>query len=345
MQDTHLLKLDLKIVRKTVVNVLLIIIAVILTAYGLIYLAVTMPGENVPIALSPSDNELSALEKRLREHVSFLAEDIGERSPAIPDNLDKAADYIQTQFESLGYLPTNRVFGNQQQYRNIEVDVYGLEKRSEIIVVGAHYDTTWVTPGADDNASGVAGLLEIARAFRDKRFPRTIRFIAFSNEEVPFYKRAEMGSMISAKRSYSRSELIVGMFSLEMIGFFSEEPGSQRYPKLIQQFYPDKGNFIAFVSNVASRDFMLQSISYFRAQSVLPSEGLVAPQWLVRDIRRSDHASYWYYDFPAVLVTDTARYRNYNYHRSGDIAESLDYSSMARGVRGLTLMLENLAQE
>ncbi len=345
MQDTPLLMLDLNTIKKTVVNVLLIIIAVVVVASGLIYLAVTMPGENVPITLLPSDNELTALEMRLRDHVLYLAGDIGERNPANPDKLDKAADYIQMQFESLGYLPTNRVFGRQQEFRNIEVDVYGLDKRSEIIVVGAHYDTTWLTPGADDNASGVAGLLEIARSFSDKRFPRTIRFIAFSNEEAPFYKRAEMGSMVSAKRSYSRSELIVGMFSLEMIGFFSDEPGSQRYPKLIQQFYPDKGNFIAFVSNVASRDFMLQSISYFRSQSVLPSEGLIAPQFIVRDIRRSDHASYWYYDFPAVLVTDTARYRNYNYHHSGDIAESLDYSSMARVVRGMTDMLENLAQE
>jgi len=128
MQDTHPLKLDLKKVRKTVINVLLVIFAVVVVASGLIYLAVTMPGENVPTTLSPSDNELIELEMRLRNRVSFLAGDIGERTPANPDNLDKAADYIQTEFESLGYLPTNRVFGNQQQFRNIEVDVYGLEK-------------------------------------------------------------------------------------------------------------------------------------------------------------------------------------------------------------------------
>ena len=212
-------------------------------------------------------------------------------------------------------------------------------------MIGAHYDTRWQTPGADDNASGIACLLEIARSLKDQRFSRTIRFISFANEEVPSYQRADMGSMYSAKRSFSRSELIVGMISLEMIGYYSDKPGSQQYPSLQQQFYPDKGNFIAFISNLVSRDFQLNAISNFREQALIPSEGLIAPEWVERSIRWSDHASYWYYDYPAIMVTDTANFWNPNYHRISDSPETLDYDRMARVVTGLTVVLERLAQE
>ncbi len=329
---------------KQLVNGLLIVIFLIVIASGFLYIAVTMPGESVPAQPAPFTGELSALSQRLQQHVNHISGTIGERSAEQSIKLAQTADYIQQQFELMGYIPTSRTFGDEQ-FRNIEVDLYGREKRNEIIVLGAHYDTTWLTPGADDNASGIAGLLEIARSLKDQRFPKTIRFIAFANEEVPSYRRAEMGSMFSAKRSYTRSELIVGMIALEMIGYYSDQPGSQRYPDLLQQFYPEQGNFIAFISNLVSRDFQLNVISHFRAQSVFPSEGLIAPEWLERSIRRSDHASYWYYDFPAIMVTDTANFRNPNYHRSSDSQETLDYDSMSRVVSGLTVVLERLAQE
>lgn len=331
-------------IRKVFLYTLGGVIGLALAAGAFIYYAVTMPGSSVTGELPPLTVELSALSERLEDHVYHLSGRIGERSAGQAVKLNETADYIQGQLESYGYIPTSRVFG-EDQFRNIEVDLYGREKRDEIIVIGAHYDTTWLTPGADDNASGVAGLLEIARSLKDRRFPRTIRFIAFANEEVPSYRRAEMGSMYSAKRSWSRTESISGMIALEMIGYYSDEPGSQRYPDIMQRFYPDKGNFIAFVSNLGSRDFALRAISYFREQAVFPSEGLVAPQWLERDIRRSDHASYWYYDFPAIMVTDTAFMRNRNYHSASDTHDTLDYDGMARVVQGLTVMLERLASE
>jgi Zn-dependent M28 family amino/carboxypeptidase len=330
--------------KKILFNVISSTMALLILLAGLFYFAVKMPGESLQRTLSPISIEQSSLSKRLESHVYHLSETIGERSAGQPIKLNETADYIQQQFESFGYIPTNRVFGDEN-FRNVEVDLYGREKRDEIIIIGAHYDTRWLTPGADDNASGVAGLLEIARSLASKRFTRTIRFIAFANEEVPRYKRDEMGSMYSAKRSYSRTELVIGMIGLEMIGYFSTEPGSQRYPKMLQRFYPDRGNFISFVSNLTSRDFQLRAITYFRDLEVFPSEGLIAPQWIERDISRSDHASYWYYNFPAIMVTDTAFLRNPNYHKASDIAKTLDYDSMARVVSGLATTLEKLAEE
>jgi Zn-dependent M28 family amino/carboxypeptidase len=333
-----------KNIKRIVINVIFATMALSVLLAGFMYTAVMMPGESLQDQLPPLSSELSILSKRLESHVYHISETIGDRSTGQPLKLNETADYIQEQLELFGYIPTNRVFG-EENLRNIEVDLYGRDKRQEIIVVGAHYDTRWLTPGADDNASGVAGLIEIARSLSNKRFPRTIRLIAFANEEVPSYKRDEMGSMYSAKRSYSRSELIIGMIALEMIGYYSNENGSQRYPEVLQKFYPDTGNFIAFVSNLSSRDFQLRAISYFRDLEIFPSEGLVAPEWIERDIRRSDHASYWYYDFPAIMVTDTSFYRNRNYHAAGDRFDTLDYDSMARVVRGLITTIEKLAQE
>jgi hypothetical protein len=330
--------------KKIIINGIVISVVLIIFFIFFLYFAVTMPGESIEREMPQLTNELSDLSQRLQAHVYHLSEEIGDRSTGQNIKLDQAADYIHQQLESFGYIPTSRVFG-RDNLRNIEVDLYGQEKRDEVLIIGAHYDTRWLTPGADDNASGVAGLLEIARHLSDKRFPRTIRFIAFANEEVPRYRQNEMGSMYSAKRSYTRSELIAGMISLEMIGYYSDEPGSQRYPDILQKFYPDTGNFIAFVSNLSSRDFQMRAITYFRDLEIFPSEGLVAPQWIERDIRRSDHASYWYYDFPAIMVTDTSFYRNRNYHSPEDRFDTLDYESMAKVVKGLALMLERLAQE
>ncbi len=330
--------------KKLLLQALIYLGTALVFAGGLLYIAVTMPGTSVPFPTTPLSPEHNALRSRLQAHVRHLSVTIGERSAGQSVKLAETADYIRQQLQSSGYIPTVRTFGDEQ-FMNIEVDLYGREKRDEVIVVGAHYDTTWLTPGADDNASGIAALLEIAHALKDKRYSRTIRFIAFANEEVPNYRRAEMGSMSSAKRSFTRSELIIGMIALEMIGYYSDAPGSQRYPSVLSRFYPDRGNFIAFISNLVSRDFQLQAITHFRDLELFPSEGLIAPEWVERSIRRSDHASYWYYDFPAIMVTDTANFRNPNYHRRTDTAETLDYDSISRLVSGLTVMIERLAQE
>ena len=325
-------------------NIALLLVALVLSACAAVYLVIVMPGNTVKGGLPAFDDELVSLSQHLREHVWILAEEIGERNDGEIKKLNQAADYIYSQFQSYGYVPLETRFG-RKEYRNITVNLYGREKRDEIIVIGAHYDTVWLTPGADDNASGVAGLLEIARVLSGQRFSRTIRFMAFTNEEEPFYGTDIMGSGVSAKYSYDHNENIIGMFSLEMIGYYSSEPNSQFYPGVIRHFYPRQGNFIAFVSNFRSRHFLHQAIFDFRKQGTFPSEGLTAPEWLVPDIRRSDNASYWYYGFPAVMITDTSNYRNRNYHSVGDVPRTLDYDSMARVVQGLTGMLKDLAQE
>ena len=319
---------------------------VVLIAGGLaaaaVYYCIHMPGRSLRGSLPPLDPQQKQMREDLTRHVRVLAGDIGERRSEHGDSLDRAADYIEAQLRSFGYVPAVREFGDKP-YRNISVELHGREKQDQVIVVGAHYDTVRGTPGADDNASGVAGLLEIARALQGKRFPRSVRFIAFCNEEEPFYGTDDMGSRVSAEHSRDRGENIVAMFSLEMIGYYSDEPGSQRYPGVIRPFYPDRGDFIAFVGNLDSRNVVHRAIAVFRQQRVFPSEGMVAPEWLVPDIRRSDQASYWAFGYPGVMITDTSNFRNYGYHNMGDTWKTLDYGRMARLVTGLTAMIRGLA--
>ena len=331
--DTRIAAIALALLLATVAGVLL---------GAFVYVCIHMPGQTVTGKLPPLDPAQARLRDRLKEHVRFLAVDMGERNAWHITRLNQTADYIRDQFRSLGYTPVTREFGDKH-FRNISVEIHGDRQPGRIIVVGAHYDTVTGTPGADDNASGVAGLLEIARALAGRRFPLTVRLIAFCNEEEPFYGTDQMGSRVSVEHSRDLNEDIVAMFSLEMIGYYVDEPGSQRYPRIVRRFYPDRGNFIAFVSNLASRDVLHRAIAAFREQGVFPSEGMAAPESLVPDIRRSDHAMYWYFGYPAVMVTDTSNFRNYGYHNMGDSYQSLNYDAMARVVDGLTGMIRDLA--
>lgn len=318
----------------------LAVAAAAVAAFG-IY-CMRMPGATHQGELPPADAALLELRDRLRAHVQALAGDIGERNHDNRARLELAADYVAQQFDAMGYLAATDVFG-PAQFRNFIVDLYGRELREQVIVVGAHYDSAWLTPGADDNASGVAGLLEIARALKDRPLRRSVRFIAFANEEEPFFGGDEMGSMVAARRSSDRGEQITGMFSLEMIGFYSDQWRSQYYPRPVRRFYPRVGNFIAFVGNLRSREFLHAVVGEFRSAAAFPSEGLAAPEWLVPDIRRSDNYSYWRHGYPAIMVTDTSNFRNYNYHNAGDLPDTLDYERMARVVSGLAATVAALA--
>jgi Zn-dependent M28 family amino/carboxypeptidase len=172
---------------------------------------------------------------------------------------------------------------------------------------------------------------------------RTIRFILFVNEELPFAKTELMGSVVHAKGAYEKKENIVGMMSVETIGFYSDQPKSQRYPFPFNYFYPDTGNFIAFVSNLQSRDFLHKSISAFRATAPSPSEGLAAPQF-TPGIDRSDHWSFWKYGYPAIMITDTAPYRYPYYHTAQDTPDKIDYDKVTHVVYGLAQVIKTLAQ-
>jgi Zn-dependent M28 family amino/carboxypeptidase len=334
--------------RKNIIN-LFLRLGVTLIVFSIfiivsVFYGTSMPGESIKEDLAVLSEDEILTKEKLSAHVFALSEEIGERHYIEKGSLEQAANYIETSFRDMGLNPVSEIYSDKL-YRNIVVNIYGRQRRDEIIVIGAHYDSVWLSPGADDNASGVAALLEIARGLREQRFPKTIRFVAFANEEWPFFGRDNMGSRVNAKHSYDRNELISGMISLEMLGYYSLKPNSQVYPKPLSYFYPHQANFIAFVSDFSSRNFLHDVIREFRGFNRFPSEGLISPQFLVPDIKRSDNSSFWSYGFPAIMVTDTSNYRNRKYHTAGDMHRTLDYESMARVVVGLRQTIATLANK
>lgn len=285
-------------------------------------------------------------ENHLIQTVAVLSGEIGSRGYRQTVRLNTAADYITSRLEQYGYEPSLHAYEFQgQSYRNISVEIAGSTSPEEIIIVGAHYDTVTGTPGADDNASGIAGLLELARHCRGRSFKRSVRLVFFTLEEPPLFRSKHMGSYVYAQRLKEKGENIRGMICLEMIGYFTNEPESQLYPlPFFRWFYPDRGNFIALVSNLRSRHFLNRVKAAFQKGTDLPVESLVAP-FLVPGIDFSDHRSFWHFGYDAIMVTDTAFYRNPNYHGTGDVPQTLDYKQMARVVAGLTSVLKSLAGE
>ncbi|SFI25079.1 M28 family peptidase [Nitrosomonas sp. Nm34] len=276
------------------------------------------------------------LEQRLQLHVEKLASEIGERNVWRPKALYAAADYIHDTWSQLGYEVHAQGYDAGGVWsENLEIEIYGREQAGEIVLAGAHYDTVSGSPGADDNASGVAALLEIARFLVGVKPERTLRLVAFVNEESPFFYIGEMGSKIYAQAARERHDNIRLMLSLEMLGCYSEEPGSQSYPPLLRWLYPDRGNFIGFVSNLNSRHALKQFAAAFAASSDFPYETLASPT-IVPGVSWSDQISFWRQGYQAVMVTDTAFYRYPHYHRAGDTPGELNYAEMARVVEGLT---------
>ncbi len=286
----------------------------------------------------------SPLAGRLRAHVERLASDIGERSVWRPRALHAAADYIRTEWQCQGYtVVAQRYAAYDVPSENLEVILPSRAKPAEIIIVGAHYDSVRGSPGANDNASGVAALLEIGRALVGVELHRTVRLVAFVNEEVPFFG-SDMGSGHYARAARQRGDDIRLMMSLEMLGAYSDAPGSQRYPSIIGWFYPDRGNFIAFVSNLASRHVLERTVAAFRTDSHFPSEYLAAPG-IVPGVSWSDQLSFWREGYPAIMVTDTAFYRYPYYHTGQDTPEKIDYARMAQVVEGLVKAIVLLAND
>jgi len=338
--DTNSQKLWL---RRFLIGTGMTLLTCILAVCLLLYLMISMPGQSVTGSLPELDARQESLANRLQNHVNILANIVGPRHEEIPENLERAAGYIITQFSAIGYTPKVSTYADGR-FQIIDINLAGKSRADEIIVLGAHYDSARTgTPGADDNASGVAVLLELARALKEQDLERTVRFVSFPNEERPYFDTPMMGSWIAANRSAQADENIVGMFSLEMLGYYTDEPGSQQYPPIIRNLYPDTGNFVAFVSNMESRGFLKESIAAFRLENSFPSEGMAAPEALVTDIRRSDNSAYWDNGYFAVMVTDTSNFRTPYYHQLSDTPDTLDYDSMARVTEGLAGMVKRLA--
>ena len=293
------------------------------------------------VAVCVNVSAMDILETNLKSHVIFLSEKIGERNYLDTEKLDKAADYIEEKFHSYKCDVKRQSFkAENKTYYNIEAEVKGTSDKDKIIVIGAHYDTVIGTPGADDNASGVAGILELARLVSEKPLPYTIRLVAFALEEPPFFRTKNMGSYVYAESLKKEGLKIEGMVSLEMIGYFCDKDGCQYYPlPFFRWFYPKKGNFLSFVGDIGSRKFTLKMKKAFQKSSSLPVESLNTIS-LVPGVDLSDHLSFWRFGYPAFMITDTAFYRNPHYHAHSDTAEKLDYKKMAEFVEGLYKALE-----
>jgi Zn-dependent M28 family amino/carboxypeptidase len=289
--------------------------------------------------------DMKALAEKLTSHVTVLSEEIGERNAIRYGALERAGAYIEKTFRQMGYVPESQFYELEgRAYRNIYVTLRGNRSPEEFVVVGAHYDTVPGTPGADDNASGVAGLLELASGVAGGTPGRTVRFIAFTNEEPPYFRSRKMGSRVYARAARERGEKITAMLCLEMIGYFSDEKGSQSYPlPFMGLAYPDAANFISVVGNLRSRSLVKRVGKGLKRQSGVGVESL-ATFTFVPGLDFSDHYSFYKEGYPAVMITDTAFYRNSHYHMASDRAATLDYRAMAHVVEGLRHCVLDLAE-
>ncbi|HWS73333.1 MAG TPA: M20/M25/M40 family metallo-hydrolase [Thermoanaerobaculia bacterium] len=293
--------------------------------------------------LPPLTLPQTVLAGELRREVGALA-GLGPRSTVFPEALHGGANHVARELGAAGYAVTRQAFETEGIVcENIEAELRGAAKADEIVVIGAHYDSVDEAPGADDNASGVAAMLALARRLAKERPARTIRFVAFVNEEPPNFQTRTMGSWQYARRSRQRGEKIVAMLSLEAIGYYSDERGSQQYPPPLNVLYPDRGNFIGFVANTGSRGLLRRALGAFRKNARFPSQGAALPP-VIPQAGWSDQWSFWQFGYPALMVTDTAVFRNPHYHRPTDTPETLDYERTARVVDGLLAVVRELAR-
>jgi len=301
---------------------------------------IRMPGKNILKAAELSPAEI-VLREELRADVQKLAGEIGERNMHHYPQLMAAADFIEKSFSSAGLQPRRDTYQlNDLPCHNIETEIHGASR--QIIVIGAHYDSVLGAPGANDNGSGMAAVLALARRLAKKQPSQTLRFVAFVNEEPPYFQTSQMGSLVYASRCKARGDQISAMISLETIGYFSDAPDSQVYPSpLLGAFYPRVGNFIGFVGNIDSRRLVRRALSSFRRAERLPSEGAAVPAF-IPGVAWSDHWSFWQQGYPAIMITDTAPFRYPHYHALTDTPDKLEYDRFALAVSALENVIEDL---
>jgi hypothetical protein len=352
-------------VSKIFFNVLRVTIAVVAVLVLLWWFGMRMPGKNVSTAGPLSPDEI-ALREELRATVQKLAGEIGERNMWHYAQLNAAADFLEDSFSRAGLRTRRDSYEMRgQTCHNIEAEIPGSQgtavssgRRSvgeggspPIVIVGAHYDSVFGSPGANDNGTGVAATLALARRFAQKQSQRrptatpnrTLRFVAFVNEEPPYFLSGEMGSLVYARRCKERGEKISAMISLETIGYFSDAPHSQTYPSPgLGVFYPKVGNFIGFVSNVHSRTLLRRVVALFRKHAKIPSQGASLPAF-IPGVSWSDQWSFWQEGYPAIMVTDTAPFRYPYYHSSNDTPDKLEYDRFALVVSGMEKVIEKLS--
>jgi len=309
-----------------------------LLAFAAWWFLMRMPGRSFEGARGAADPALVA---ELKHDVARLCGEIGERNVGAPRGLAAAARWIEAELRAAGYAPARQEYDvSGVSCANIEAEVRG---GGEIVVVGAHYDGVPGSPAANDNGSGVAATLALARRFAGRASHRTLRFVFFANEEPPCFQTDAMGSLRYARRCRERNEEIVAMLSLETLGCFSDAPGSQAYPiRHLDLVYGDRGCFIGFVGNVGSGHLVREAVGLFREHARIASEG-VALFEAVPGVGWSDHWSFWQCGYRAIMVTDTAPFRYPHYHKPTDTPDRVDYDALALVVEGLVPVVAALA--
>lgn len=306
------------------IKAIIVVLIVLSTTFGWI------PTPSVTLPINESQQETS---RYVSGVVSKLAGDVGIRNYRHYDQLEAVKNFIAQEFRNLGYAVSFQTYSiNNQNFSNIIAT-----KEAPLVVnplvVGAHYDSCF-NPGADDNASAVAGMLALARLLSKDKSVDQIIFVAFVNEEPPFFQSGRMGSRVFTKYLKETKSRIRGAIVLEMIGYYSNEWFSQKYLPLLGPFFPNRGNFIGIVGDFNSSEMVKQLAKGFRGNSNFPLETIIAPN-SIPGINFSDHWSFWQEKYPAVMVTDTAYLRNKNYHQQTDLPETLNYQYMAQVILGL----------
>jgi hypothetical protein len=319
-------------------------ILIALLVAGVLWMT-AVPGRSHTGPLPPLTPDQVQLAARLQEHVRAVAS--RPHNVSHPHELEQAALYLEGTLAGMGYQVDRQPFrADSAEVRNIEVAVEPAASAADVktLVVGAHYDSYAHAPGANDNGTGTAGVIELARLLADLRGRSSIRIrlVLFVNEEPPYFKTELMGSLVYAKRLKQSSEPVLGMFSLETLGFYSDAPHSQRYPPPLGLLYPTTGNFVAFVGLISSRAFVRRTVASFRALVPFPSEGGTA-LGIIPGIDWSDHWAFEQVGIPALMITDTALFRYPHYHTAADSPDKIDYDRLARVVSGLEQVIRDWA--
>lgn len=324
------------------IGIVLTLIPLSLAGY---WYALAVPGRSHTGALPPATADETQLAPRLRQHVETIAST--PHNIEHYANLQAAAAYIERTLRGLGYEPLSQTFTvDGVSVRNIEVVIEPTERGATIKtwVVGAHYDSAYDAPGANDNGSGTAAVIELARLLKDHRPRQTrIRLVLFVNEEPPYFQTEDTGSLRYAAMLAERKEPVAAMISLETIGYYSDKAGSQGYPPPFGLVLPGKGDFVSFVGMTNSRDFVHEVIAAFRLETAFPSVGGVAPDF-IPGIDWSDHRSFAEHGFKALMVTDTAIFWYPHYHTRQDTPDKLDYERLARLTKGIERVVRELAR-
>lgn len=317
---------------------------------GFIFWAKSMPGSSFSGNTPSLTESQSLLSKKYENQILYLAK--SPRNIKYKDHFNDVQKFILDEFKAENIKVNIQQYTlNNTDFSNFEVTIPNEKDirldNKEVIIIGAHYDTFLDSPGADDNGTGVVILMELAKRFA-KKFDSNkyvLKFVLFTNEEPPYFNTKDMGSAIYAFKAKEANININGMYSLEMLGFYSSEEDSQDYPFYLKPFFPEKGNFVAFVSNVHSRDLTKNSINAFRQEAKIPSEGVTAPENYVSGIDFSDNKPFYWFGYKALMITDTAFFRNHNYHKHTDQNNTLNYSKMAQVTDYLELMFRKLYED